>query len=130
MVKPSALSYNPTQTFEVGTYDVDYRKDAKRSWAVRIYQPRGSGPFPALLDVHGGAWNRGQRTNNQDMDQVLAASGIVVAAVDFRLAPDDPYPAQVQDVNYATRWLKAHAKDFSADPNSIGGLGASSGSGA
>ena len=61
------------------------------------------------------------------MDLVLAASGIVVAAVDYRLAPDDPYPAQVQDVNFATRWLKAHANDFNADPNSIGGLGATSG---
>ncbi len=61
------------------------------------------------------------------MDQALAASGIVVAAVDFRLAPDHPYPSQVADVNYATRWLKAHATDFNADPNSVGGLGSSSG---
>ena len=127
MVKLSDLSYNPTQTFEVETYDLDYRRDGDRSWAARIYQPKGSGPFPAILDVHGGAWNGGQRTNNQVMDQVLAASGIVVAAVDFRLAPADPYPAQVQDVNFAARWLKAHAGDFNADPDSIGGLGSSSG---
>jgi acetyl esterase/lipase len=127
MVKLSDLSYNPTQTFEVETYDLDYRRGGDQSWAARIYQPKGSGPFPAILDVHGGAWNGGQRTNNQVMDQVLAASGIVVAAVDFRLAPVDPYPAQVQDVNFAARWLKAHAGDFNADPDSIGGLGSSSG---
>lgn len=127
MVNLADLSYSPTQTFEVETHDLDYRKDQGRSWAVRIYQPSGPGPFPAILDVHGGAWNRGERTANQVMDQALAASGIVVAAVDFRLAPDDPYPAQVQDVNFATRWLKAHAGDFNADPDSIGGLGSSSG---
>ncbi len=71
MVKLSDLSYNSTQTFEVETYDLDYRRDQSRSWAARIYQPRGSGPFPAILDVHGGAWNRGERTSTQVMDQVL-----------------------------------------------------------
>jgi acetyl esterase/lipase len=61
------------------------------------------------------------------MDLALASSGIVVVAVDFRLAPDHPYPSQITDVNYATRWLKAYATDFNADPDSIGGLGSSSG---
>jgi len=52
---------------------------------------------------------------------------MVVAAIDFRQAPRDPYPASVADVNYATRWLKVHARDFKADPRTIGGLGMSSG---
>jgi acetyl esterase len=127
MANRMTVAYNSTQRFEVETSDVEYRRDQNGSWQATIYQPRGSGPFPALLDVHGGAWNRGSRANNQVIDQALAASGTVVAAVDFRLAPDHPYPGQVADVNYATRWLKAHASDFNADPASVGGIGSSSG---
>ena len=122
-----SATYSPAHRCDVRVYDIEYRRDQHESWQARIYQPLGNGPFPALLDVHGGAWNRGSRTNNQVMDQALASSGIVVAAVDFRLAPDHPYPSQVADVNYATRWLKAHATDFNADPHSVGSLGSSSG---
>jgi acetyl esterase/lipase len=92
-----------------------------------VYQPQGAGPFPLLLEVHGGAWSGSDRTLDALIDQTLAASGIVVAAIDFRQAPRDPYPASVADVNYATRWLKVHARDFNADPRTLGGMGMSSG---
>ena len=120
-------TYNPAQQLEVQVHELEYRNDGQEPWMVTIYQPRGNGPFPALLDVHGGAWNRGDRTADDVMNRALAASGIVVAAVDFRLAPAHPYPAQVQDVNFATRWLKAHAAEFNADPATVGGMGCSSG---
>ena len=120
-------AYDPTQQFEVRVHEREYRRDGNESWTVRIYQPQENGPFPAMLDVHGGAWNRGERTNDEVMTRALAASGIVVAAVDFRLAPEHPYPAQVVDVNFATRWLKAHAADFNADAAMLGGIGSSSG---
>jgi acetyl esterase/lipase len=57
----------------------------------------------------------------------LAATGLLVAALDFRLAPRHAYPASIADVNYGTRWLKAHAGGLGADPRHIGGIGASSG---
>ncbi|MDE2939768.1 MAG: alpha/beta hydrolase [Chloroflexota bacterium] len=120
-------TYNPAQKLAVQVHELEYRNDSKESWMVTIFQPQGSGPFPALLDVHGGAWNRGDRSADEVMNRALAASGIVVAAVDFRLAPAHPYPAQVQDVNFATRWLKAHAAEFNADPAAVGGMGCSSG---
>ena len=120
-------TYNPSQKLDVQVRDLEYRNDGQESWIVTIFQPEGSGPFPALLDVHGGAWNRGDRSADEVMNRALAASGIVVAAVDFRLAPAHPYPAQVQDVNFATRWLKAHAAEFNADPATVGGMGCSSG---
>src|SRR5688572_28356016 len=99
MAKQLVLAYNRMQRFEVQTYDVEYRREQSESWQARIYQPQGNGPFPALVDVHGGAWNRGDRTNNEVMDHALAVSGIVVAAVDYSLAPQHPYPSQVADVN-------------------------------
>lgn len=120
-------TYNPAQQFAVQVHELEYRNDGKEPWMVTIFQPQGDGPFPALLDVHGGAWNRGDRSADEVMNRALAASGIVVAAVDFRLAPAHPYPAQVQDVNFAIRWLKAHAAEFNADPATVGGMGCSSG---
>ncbi len=119
--------YDPKASYGVRAHDVTYRRDQDGSWPARIYQPEGAGPFPAVLDVHGGAWTRGCYTDNERMDRALAASGVVVAAIACRQAPKYPYPAQVADVNYATRWLKAQAREFNADPHSIGGLGTSSG---
>lgn len=127
MTDGAVLAYNPNGNFEVETYEVEYLHNEGESWPATVYQPQGTGPFPVLLDVHGGAWNRGDRTNNETMDRALAVSGMAVVAVEFRLAPQHPYPAQVAAVNYATRWLKAHARDFNADPDSLGILGSSSG---
>jgi len=127
IVSEALVNYDPKGTYKVRVYDVTYRNDQDGSWPARIYQPEGHGPFPAMLDVHGGAWNRGSYTNNERMDQALAASGLVVAAIEIRRAPQYPYPAQVADVNHGTRWLKAHAHNFNADPRCVGGLGASSG---
>ena len=121
------LKYDPSARFDVEISDVVYRQDGNIPWQASIYQPKGEGPFPGLLDVHGGAWNRGDRDADRVMNQALATSGIVVAAIDFRLAPDHAYPAQVIDTNYATRWFKAHAQDFNVDSQSIGAMGCSSG---
>lgn len=121
------VEYDPTGSHAVRVHEAVYRHDQDGAWPARIYQPEGAGPFPAVLDIHGGAWTRGSYTDNERIDRALAASGLVVAAIALRQAPKCPYPAQVADVNYATRWLKAHARDFNADPHSLGGLGTSSG---
>ena len=117
------VAYDPAHKCEITVHDSEYQSGL----AVRIYQPAGAGPFPGLVDVHGGVWTNGDRTANEVMDWALAESGIVVAAVDFRQSPDHPYPAQVADVNLATRWLKAHAVEFNADPDTVGGIAGSSG---
>jgi len=117
------VAYDPAYKCEITVHDSEYQSGL----AVRIYQPAGAGPFPGLVDVHGGVWTNGDRTANEVMDWALAESGIVVAAVDFRQSPDHPYPAQVADVNLATRWLKAHAVEFNADPDTVGGIAGSSG---
>jgi acetyl esterase/lipase len=119
--------YDPRRTFDVRWRDVEYRRDGSTSRLARIYEPQCAGPFPALLEVHGGAWNHNDRTQNSALDEALAASGLVVAAIDFRLGTEAAYPASIADVNYATRWLKAHAGDFNATAEGLGGLGLSSG---
>ena len=60
----SALNYDPTRRYDFKVEDVEYRRDSDQSWLAMVYQPQGNGPFPALLDIHGGAWNNGDRTNN------------------------------------------------------------------
>lgn len=125
----AALRYDLSQNYGLWIYDVEYRHAGAESWLARIYEPQGKGPFPLLLDVHGDVWGALDldRTLDSLIDRALAASGMVVAAIDLRRAPHDPYPASVADVNYATRWLKVHARDFDADPQTLGGLGMSSG---
>jgi acetyl esterase len=112
--------------FEVDVRDVEYQRQGGKPWLLRIYQPRGAGPFPTIVDVHGGAWHNGDRTNNAGIDTALAATGILVAAVDFRQPPEAGYPASICDVNLAVRWLKAHAADFNGT-TSVGAFGNSSG---
>jgi acetyl esterase/lipase len=121
------VAYNPAKQFEIKVWDVEFRRDPARTLMARIYQPQGEGPFPALLDLHGGAWNNQDRTANAPMDEKIAASGVVVAAIDLRVAPEAPYPASVADANYGIRWLKAKAREWKGDPATVGALGSSSG---
>src|ERR1700704_5080445 len=98
--------------FEVDVKDVEYQQLAGVFWVARWYQPIGTGPFPTIVDVHGGAWNNGDRTNDTLMNQALAAQGVLTVAIDFRQPPQAGYPASVQDMNLAIRWLKANAAEF------------------
>ncbi|HEY7064924.1 MAG TPA: alpha/beta hydrolase [Chloroflexota bacterium] len=120
-------AYDPTRSYEVKVFDVEYRRAGDEAWLARVYQPQGTGPFPVLVDLHGGVWSGGGRSSSAARNEALAASGLLIAALDFRLAPRDPYPASVADVNYGTRWLKAHGADFGGDTRHRGGIGASSG---
>ena len=111
------------------TQDVDYLQVDGKTFQATIYQPEGSGPFPAILDVHGGAWVREDvhRDEHVLIDKALAAMGMVVAAIDFRQSPQDHYPDSVADVNFALRWLRANASKFNASPQIVGAFGSSSG---
>lgn len=120
-------TYNPGAQFEIKVWEVEFRRTATRTLMARIYQPQGAGPFPTLLDLHGGAWNTKDRLANEPMDRAIAASGVLVVAVDLRLATEAPYPASVQDASYAVRWLKSKAAGWNGDAKHLGVLGSSSG---
>lgn len=119
--------YDPSKRYEIKVWDVECRRDPARTLMARIYQPQARGPFPVLLDLHGGAWNDQDRTANAPVDERLAASGILVAAIDLRRAHEAPYPASVADANYGVRWLKNRAREWNGDPATAGALGSSSG---
>ena len=123
-----AIAYNPAGQFEIKVWDVDFRRaPGGRVLKARVYQPQGAGPFPVVLDLHGGAWNDKDRLANVPMDRNLAESGVLVVAIDMTLAPEAPYPASVQDANYGVRWLKARAREWKGDPATLGVLGSSTG---
>ena len=124
----SGPAYDPAARFDLAVSDVELRRNsAGRLLMARIYQPKGPGPFPAVLDLHGGGWNRKDRLAEEPMDRALAASGLLVVAVDLTLAPEAPYPACIQDANYAVRWLKANAATWNGDAAKIGVYASSSG---
>ncbi len=121
-------AYDPNAKFELIVSEVELRKNtAGRMLMARIYQPKGPGPFPTVLDLHGGAWNRKDRFAEEPMDRALAASGLLVVAVDMTIAPEAPYPACVLDANWSVRWLKANAAKWNGDGSKIGVYGSSSG---
>ena len=127
MATDSTTTYDPNATFEVRVEDVEYLSVDGQGYLARVYQPVGPGPFPALVDIHGGAWSGSDRLTNEVTAVPMAQSGLLVMSIDFRIAPEHPYPAQVQDANYAIRWLKANAGRFNGDASKMGVIGRSSG---
>jgi acetyl esterase len=114
--------------FAVEQEDVEYTRPGGTPLLARVYRPRDAGPgaLPALVDVHGGAWSRFDRTTDAYFDLALAADGMVVVALDFRQAPVR-YPVAVADVVAGIRWVKAHAVDLGARADDVGLIGGSSG---
>ncbi len=107
--------------------DVEYLRHGDKPLLARVYKPHGAGPFPALVECHGGAWCQSDRMTEALRHKYMASHGIVSIALDFRSGNTDPYPASVQDINYAVRWAKAHAKELKTRPDLIGLSGQSSG---
>src|SRR2546427_13260297 len=121
-------AYNPAGKFELKVSEVEFRRTpAGRQLMARIYQPQGAGPFPTVLDLHGGAWRRKDRFAEEPMDRAIAASGVLVVAVDLRLSEEAPDPVAVQDANYGVRWVKSKAAEWNGGPAKIGVYGSSSG---
>jgi acetyl esterase/lipase len=120
--------YDPGAKFDITVSEVEFRKNsAGRMLMARVYRPNGAGPFPTVLDLHGGAWNTKDRRAEEPMDRALAESGLLVVAIDMTLAPEAPYPASVQDANYGVRWLKSKAASWNGDASKLGIYGSSSG---
>ena len=113
------------QNFDIE--DVEYLRHGDKPLLARIYRPRGEGPFPAMVECHGGAWCMSDRFTEKLRHEAMASRGIVSIALDFRSGDTDPYPASVQDINSAVRWAKQNARMLKTRPDLIGLSGQSSG---
>jgi acetyl esterase/lipase len=87
----------------------------------------GEGPFPAIVCIHAGGWIGGKRQQMRGTLSGLARSGYVAISPDYRLAPRDLFPAQIEDCKAAIRWLRAHAEQYHVQPARIGAFGVSAG---
>ena len=92
-----------------------------------VYSPDKPGKYPAILDIHGGGWQKRQVESDKPMMERLAARGFVTALVSYRLSGEAKYPAALDDSKAAVRWMRANAKKFKIDPERIGVMGGSAG---
>jgi acetyl esterase/lipase len=108
-------------------YGVAYADREAGPLKADVYLPKGDGPFPGVLVVHGGAWRMGSRAQLAGPARLLAEHGYVAAAISYRLAPEYKFPAQIDDCKAAVRWLRKTAERWRLDPEHVGGFGYSAG---
>lgn len=106
--------------------DMAYGPDARHT--LDIYMPReSSGPLPVVVFVHGGSWQEGNKNPYGFAGRALAAQGLMVMVINYRLHPQHRYPAFVDDVDLALRWAKSNATSLGGDPNRMFAMGHSAG---
>src|SRR5579872_1766539 len=116
-----------TFAHEIDVEDVEYLRHSDAPLLARLFKPRGQGPFPAIVELHGGAWCMGDRLNDDIINEKLARNGVLVAALDFRVPPTASYPASLADISYGIRWLKSQAAKLNTRSDMICTFGISSG---
>ena len=121
------MTISKQTTYDVLIEDVEYLRHGDKPFQARLFKPQGNGPFPVMIELHGGAWVNGTRENGNAGNEALARNGIIVAALDFRVPPEASYPASFQDIHYGIRWAKAHAAEWNGNAARIGAMGTSSG---
>ena len=110
--------------------DVVYQEVAGQRLALDIARPRGSGPFPLVVLIHGGGWRIGNRRQMLDEVKMLVTRGFAAATISYRLSrpgPVDAFPAAARDVRCAVRYLLASASTYRIDPRRVALLGLSAG---
>ncbi len=108
--------------------DIVYSQPQGEALKLDLYRPKQiEGTIPGIICVHGGGWTEGTRTRWGYMCEQLAQRGYVAAGVQYRFTPKWPFPASVNDVKAAVRWLRANASRLHVDPQRIGALGDSAG---
>ena len=120
---------DPTKLGQV-EHDVTYSTTDGVDLKMDIYYPEfATGAVPAVIYIHGGAWIQGDKTEGAGATEIpeLRSRGYLVAAVNYRLAPQYKFPAQIEDVKCAVRFLRANAAVYGIDPEHIGAWGGSAG---
>jgi len=121
------MAISTSTMYDVDIADVEYLRHGDTPLLARLFKPRGSGPFPIMVELHGGAWVRGNRLNGNAANEALAKHGVIVAALDFRVPPVAPYPASLADIHYGIRWCKTQANAWNGRSDSVAVMGTSSG---
>jgi acetyl esterase/lipase len=125
----ATVRFDITAPYDVEETEAPFARPQGLDLLAGIYRPVGrrAAPLAALVDVHGGAWTRGDHTTNALHCRALAACGVVVVSLGFRQGPDHKHPAASADVAAGVRYVRAHAQRLGVDPARIGLVGSSSG---
>jgi len=107
---------------------VELRKRDGETLYGEMYVPRGEGPFPAMLYLHGGGWCAGSAANERKIAMRFAEAGHVVLNLEYGLAPERPFPWAVEDCVYGARWLVRNGARFGTDSGAVAIGGQSAGS--
>lgn len=108
-------------------YDQVYARRSSQALKGNLYLPATAGPAPAVVMIHGGGWSSGKAGDMTRFAERVVKAGFAVFNVTYRLAPDHKFPAQLEDVRDAVRWLRTHSAEFHIDPDRIGAWGYSAG---
>ena len=108
-----------------GVEDFEIAADPK-PLLLRLFRPETQDPLPVVINLHGGAWTKGDLNECRARDEAIAEAGIASAALDFRHGGDG-YPTSLIDINFAIRWIRDNAVNLGLDPARIGLAGQSSG---
>ncbi|NYJ08326.1 alpha/beta hydrolase fold domain-containing protein [Petropleomorpha daqingensis] len=112
----TADARTPEQVVPVGAVEDRTVPGADGELRARVYRPEGEGPFPTVVFFHGGGWVIGDLETHDNQARSVARHGrAVVVSVDYRLAPEHPFPAAVDDAVAAARWAAAHLGELGGD---------------
>ncbi|MGE3778892.1 MAG: alpha/beta hydrolase fold domain-containing protein, partial [Pirellulaceae bacterium] len=108
--------------------DVLFAEAAGEKLTLDVFVPEGPGPFPTCILVHGGGFTRGDKQSFiKPLFEPLSQAGFVWLSINYRLAPQHRWPACLEDVETAIRWVKAHASDYKVDTRRLALIGESAG---
>jgi acetyl esterase/lipase len=107
--------------------EIVYSTVGERKLLLDAFVPRVDSRMPAVLVVHGGAWRSGNRRQLHAYATELAKRGMACFAIDYRLAPQHKWPAQIEDCRAAVQWIRNHAAEYNVDPTRLGAIGYSAG---
>ena len=97
------------------------------SQKLDLFVPAGNGPFPLIINIHGGGWHSGGKQGGVLLAKTYLPKQIAVASLNYRWVQDSPFPAQIEDCNAAIGWLRDHATKYHLNPDKIGIIGHSAG---
>ena len=108
--------------------DIEFARPGGVSLTLDAFVPEGDGPFPTCILVHGGGFTKGDKTTFiKPLFEPLSKAGFVWFTINYRLAPANRFPANIEDTEAAIRWVKAHAKEYKVDAKRIAIIGESAG---